>query len=639
MHNDGLHMAEQSVKIIVLHGPDRKRSRILSFEKAEIRIGRLDSDDHHAAPDVAFESDPLVSRHHVRLARIKGVWYIVDLRSKSGTTVGGQEIRQLGSVRLTPGQPVTTGNTTWTIVPGDWAYVYDDPVLVTAPCVRTMNYATYHCGTPIVGPIKATNCGRLPSVAFCLRLVVEGFSDVYEVTVPALEPRQEIQLGIPAIPFRIEVLRRQVEPVQTRLKLEIAASIPVSTARNVQILGFWDWPYATRFRKVLAAFVSPRNPIVESIVLEAQIKAKESLGCDSFRALLRSGRPSAERLVLKSLYDYLATHAQLHFEEPNLVSSPMDLNTYQTIRLPHHIFADYTSSRLGKAKCLDLAMLLAGCLENVGLYPLIVLLGENQEIPQHAFVGCWVAPIPHGVPRVEHGTMRQALASGHLFVLECLGLVADVSRKKTKMSFLEACDSATRDLDQAVWAQGIDIASARPPYDSILPIDNPLEPEVDSAIEHARLFAHSKKLPCVETTHLLYGLLAAKSRVTQWLFVKMGLDSESILRQLDHLFECGQASQPPVPTENFVKCRRNAEEYALRSGSPSIQEHHLLWALLERTREKGSFYGHCRGLKIDANKLKKCLREKYPPPRSQGSGSIPIPWQEHSARLPDEAER
>jgi len=617
-------MTIASIRMVILDGPDAGRLESLGFEKSEIRIGRTSPNDDQAQPDVALDSDFSVSRHHARLVRIKNKWHIVDLQSKSGTLVNGREIKGRGAIVLTPGEIVVTGETTWTVIPEDWIHVHDSPILVAGPYVGVVNYSTYHSGVPILGGVLAVNYGRRASPASHLRLVVEGFSDPCEIEVPSLAPGQKMHLAAPPISLRSDILRRQAEQVHTRFRLEIVGQPPVSAVRDIRVLGFWDWPYEQTTRKTLAAFVSPRNPVVEHIILEAQAVSKETTGFESFRDLIRSGCQGAEKLILQSVYGYLRENTDIHFEDPKVVSDPTHSRIYQTVKPPHHVFTQHLSSKRGKAKCLDLVILSSACLENVGLFPVVILTGAADQVPKHALLGCWTTPTPYGIPLLPLDTMRDEIRSANLLIVECLGVVPDANPAKTKMSFSQAVKAALRILDRALWAQGIDVASVRPPYGSVLPMDNPLEPEVESAFEKARSFAARKGLSTVETTHLFYGLIVTKSSLARYLLRKAGLNPEAACRQLCELFEAGHASQPPVYTDNLLQCKRSAEEYASQAGSPSIQEYHLLWALFDRAQIQGSFHGNCRRLKIDLERLRILLSERHPPPRGHGFGSVPV---------------
>ena len=61
------------------------------------------------------------------------------------------------------GTIVRTGKTRWILIPSNWICFKKDPLVVWASCVRAVNYALYHCGTPIVGELHAMNSGKARS--------------------------------------------------------------------------------------------------------------------------------------------------------------------------------------------------------------------------------------------------------------------------------------------------------------------------------------------------------------------------------------------------------------------------------------------------------------------------------------------
>jgi hypothetical protein len=607
-------MTEQSIRIVIADGPEIGTVHEFDLSRREIRIGRSDTADLFDVPSLNIKSDHRVSRHHARIVRVNDKWLIVDLGSEYGTFVDGRQIQGYGSVELPPCVPVVVGETTLIMVPNDWLYVNVGQVFVFVPYPRTINYALYHSGRPVIGKPIARNYGKEKSTSFCLKLQVSGFSDSCDIQVPPLDPGHAISLGIPTVPFHIQTLRNQVEPVRSHLRLEVAGKPNITIVKDVTILGFWDLSYEQKARRTIAAFVSPRNLVVERILLKAQAKLKNIEGIYTFRDLLRSKIEGSERLILKTLYEYLKDNTDVLFEDPNIVGDSNDLTTYQTIKAPHHIFPRDISSMSGKAKCIDLSLLFAACLENTGLYPLVIIMGKKAGIPTHALIGCWLGPTPNSVPIIHLDRLRIETKSENLILLECLGIVASMNPKNKKLDFSAAVESATKRLSSAAWAYAVDIVSLRPPYGSIVPLDNPLEPEVDGAIEIAKLFASEKKRNCVETTHLFYGLVVKNGKAIKWLLNEAGLDISELRRNIESAVIPHDSPKAPIFTQNFLDCRNIAEEFARQVGSPSVQEQHLLWALLDKACVKGSFRDTCSKLRIDVEKLRRLLSKQYPHP-------------------------
>lgn len=582
------------------------------FTQTEIRIGRPDSKRPGDGPDLSLEPDHWASRRHARVYIEENKWFIEDLGSKHGTLVDGQEIKDQGPVELIPDTPVKTGKTTWTIIPADWLFIRQNDVIIYAPCTTTINYSLYHCGIPIIGTLTARNLGEQNSIPLHLRLWVIDYSDPCEIEIPQLDSGSKLSLGVPTIPLHVDILRRQVEPVRTRLQVEVDRRRYPEAEKDITVLGFWDWSHERAARKTIAAFVSPQNPVIECIVLEAQENLKGTAGTDSFSELLRSGKEDAEGIVLETLYQCLKEHWHIHYECPQLKLCPGETETYQTIRPPHHIFPRYRSNPEGRATCLDLSLLMAGCLEHIGLCPLVIFTGDNDGIPRHAFAGCWAGLTPGSRPMIyEAEFLYSEVKSKHLFVMECTVLAED---QNEKLSFDQGVESAVKQLRDAKWVCAVDIAALRPPNGSITPMDSPLEPEVARAYNHAKQFAKSKRREAIETTHLFYGLLAANGEVIRWVFREAGFDVEEKSRKIKDSIRMHNASKEPIPTWNYLQCQRLAEEYAWQSGAHSVREQDLLWALLDKSKESPKLKEICHQIGVDLERLASLLNQRYPCP-------------------------
>ena len=82
--------------------------RILEFDASRVTIGRPGDTEE---PDADLSPDTQVSRQHAVLEVKKGVFWLTDAGSRSGTRVNGREIRGQGEWRLWPEDLVQAGQT------------------------------------------------------------------------------------------------------------------------------------------------------------------------------------------------------------------------------------------------------------------------------------------------------------------------------------------------------------------------------------------------------------------------------------------------------------------------------------------------------------------------------------------------
>jgi hypothetical protein len=255
--------------------------------------------------------------------------------------------------------------------------------------------------------------------------------------------------------------------------------------------------------------------------------------------------------------------------------------------------------------------LVSGCLENVGLCPLIIFTGK-ESAPEHAFAGCWVGSTPGPRPVVDRDTLIRESDRGNLLVLECTGVAEGVPWEKGRLSFQEAEKSAEEQLHSAAWACAVDVGALRPPRGTITPMDSALQPEVAKAYEAAKGFARSKRGRTIGTLHLLYGILSSEGELIRELLAELGLQAERVREELDRAIQQGTGTGAPVETRNVTQIRSIAEGEARRSGSSSVREAELLWAFLERCEDSKSFPEICDRIGFDVARLRRSLARKCP---------------------------
>ncbi len=588
-------------------GASSKEAATHLFPKNQIIVGRLDTSRPGDDLDLNLP-DARVARRHARVSREGEQLFIEDLDSERGTLMGGFELRGQGKIKLVSASPIITGQSTWTVVPSEWLCVVHGRAMVYGPFVGgPICYALHHCGWPIIGELRATNYGAKSSDALELRLQIVGYTDTEVIKIDAIDPMSTIRLGQPKLSLDSGKLATQVVPASAVLRAELGAATRTVYERGVTVLGFWDWPFDASALPTIAAFVLPHNPTVERIVLDAQADLGKIAGVGSFRELLRADRDDNELLALRALYSQLKDGCSIFYEAPNVRSVPHETRTYQSIRLPHRIFRSAASST-GHGTCLDLALLLSACLENIGLCPLVIFSSDSSGT-LHVLAGCWLGTTPGGRPVVSGAEeIRDKVASGRLLVIEATGCAAGASAGLGKLSFDEATESAVSQLRDATDLHSVDVAALRPPNGSITPIESPLEPEVRRAYIEAKEFARRKRREVIETTHLLYAVFKVNGSMTKRLLEAADSKVEDLIEDLDKHVRCLSSSGEPRQTRNLRICQEIACETARQRGADSVQEQDLLWALFRSDRQSSTFLRICGKLGLDLELLRATLR-------------------------------
>ncbi len=182
---------------------------------------------------------------------------------------------------------------------------------------------------------------------------------------------------------RLDQVHMQLDPARLASQNEREKTQLVVTVSNtdgqlqrwtgpMDVLAFNEWHGSGSLVELTAAYILPNHPQVQSILSTASKILRKSVSGASLDGY-QSG--SAQR-VMDIAYAIYTAIGQLQI---SYINPPASFeNTGQKVRFPD----DMANHQLGT--CLDLSMLMAACLEQAGLYPLLVI------IQGHAFVGVWM---------------------------------------------------------------------------------------------------------------------------------------------------------------------------------------------------------------------------------------------------------
>lgn len=581
------------LRVLVLRAPGGG-GQIVPVDTNEFSVG---SD---SGADVSLAGDTQVAAVHTRVAVRGGRLLIRDAWDHGATLVHGSGIPSSAEIELEPGSEVTTGATTWTVLPPSWFVYRAGDVVIYGRISETVSYALFRCAMPVVDEVRAVNTGAEQSVPMTLWIEVERYAEPAAAVIPALKPGRIVSVEDASPQLSGEALRSvtEVSEISLRIWCENGGDEPV--VRSVRVVGLTDWSHSPDVRQTIAAFVSPRDPEVERIVLDAQ------RGVEGFTGMLKRGNEGVELRVMEILYRHLA-NCGIRYEPPAADEG------FQAVRRPAGIFRSESDRSAGAGNCLDLTVLFAGCLENVGLCPLVVLVGPDQSRPVHAFAGCWAGSTPSLRPVIKDAErLRSEVKSGGMYVMECTGFAEGAAASEGRISFEDALAQASARLNESDWACAVDVCSLRPPYGSVTPMWYPtLSPEVAQVCALALEFANSRMSKTLETTHLLFGLLSARGAVTERIFHNIGVDPGTVRSRLSSLLPMGNSVLGAAPTKNYRKCTRLAEQCADMLPGGMVREEHIWWAMVEnRSKNFVILMSH---IGVDIEEIGREVAELMPP--------------------------
>lgn len=271
------------------------------------------------------------------------------------------------------------------------------------------------------------------------------------------------------------------ESVRTALFVEVrwGEVILRSETFPITLLPIDEWIDTDANRIWLPSFVQPRDPAVSRVIEKAQrylmaIADDPKMGFSGYQSIDSEAAPDAEPVDRCAGVDaqVRAVWSALLYELPlSYINPPPVFSDYsQRLRTPSDVVNG------GRGTCIDLALLLASCLEYIDIYPVVFLLVDHafpgywrDDKYHRKFASAWIArPVAEGdsdmpggqeysfyLPRTQFKDILGEIHAGRLVPLETVGLCEHCG-------FQDAVDRGTDNLTSRRQFQAmLDIVSAR----------------------------------------------------------------------------------------------------------------------------------------------------------------------------------
>jgi very-short-patch-repair endonuclease len=240
---------------------------------------------------------------------------------------------------------------------------------------RTVNYAMQQNDVPVVKSLRIINGTNRVLRDLLIRITNEpAFSTSWESRITVINPGESFNLGVVDLPLSHDFLASLTECVAGSLLVEVLQDNTVlsTSSQRIDVLAYDEWNGLQSIPEILAAFVTPNHPVVESVLSDTAGILGTWTGNSAISGY-QSRDPQRVALTAAAVYTALQQRNIRYINPP---ASFEEIG--QKIRLPERIL----ESRL--ATCLDLTVLTASCLEQAGLHPLVIITAG------HAFVGVWL---------------------------------------------------------------------------------------------------------------------------------------------------------------------------------------------------------------------------------------------------------
>lgn len=331
-----------------------------------------------------------------------------------------------------------------------------DQIVFDGSYSAVINFAMQQNHVPVISRLEIKNMTETPLENIRVTIRTEPqFSHLWETKVDSLASGASLNLGAPALHLLPEYLLSLTERIAGNLLLEAwQGKERIGLAMNaVDVLAFDEWAGERAMPEILAAFVTPNHPQIAALIRSGSELLEKWTGSPSFTGYL-SNNPNVVRMQMAALYEAIRS-SELEY----CVAPASFEQNGQRVRLCG------TIAEQKMANCLDLTLLYAGCLEAVGLYPLLILLKG------HAFAGCWLEKecfaecVQEDVSLL---TKRMAEGVNEIAAVECTAVT-----KGQSAAFEQASIAAQKQLSGDAFEYLIDVHRTRGSGIRPLPLRKP----------------------------------------------------------------------------------------------------------------------------------------------------------------------
>jgi pSer/pThr/pTyr-binding forkhead associated (FHA) protein len=581
------------------------KEQLFESEQSAVLIGRSD-ERLGVSVDLDLTPDRTVSRLHAKLSvDEKGQYWIEDLGSKHGTLVNGVDIKGKGKVMLAPGVKVGMGNTTLMLVAEEQAEAEKgrkgegerkgQPLVrqrlrVKLRCLPTVNYSLVHLELPVLSEVEVFNDADSAVTNLSLQFSLGTYASLAQpIDISSVAARGRCRIAgrkIPQFQFDRDKLAGLREARTVALQAGAnGEAVPLDPPTEVKLLppNAWYWP---RHHQTLAGFVMPGSRAVSQVICGARPPLRRLMRTESFADALDSPHPDRVERMIQAIYFCLNEQYAIAYEREPRTYDP----DWQMVRFHHEVLDEL------RGTCIDLALLLAACLEHVHLDPMIVIVRTAPTV-QHALVACWREASPLGQALICEGNRIQRwVRSGELLLLDSVGYARG---EYADLSFADCRRSGESHLDKACARDGayqfeyaVDILGARRQKVMSLPFGEGVEfdKRAGFAVFQARELAETLKRPALTARHLFLGLLGLEDGLLRRLFAQLKKDVEEIVEVTRNSLE--SVEQPPRvlrESEDWKAIMRSLQD---RVGTRLVKEADLAIALLQTRSQVDKVLDH-----------------------------------------------
>jgi hypothetical protein len=459
--------------------------------------------------------------------------------------------------------------------PAGWLCIEHNSVLVTGAWPESLSVGDFSvlCAKPL--HLHAQNLTSHPTSPFELRLRVGPLGEAFRCTVGPLDSEQRRAITALPDPSLRHALETVFTPHPVNLKAFIADRLVTSFPQKMVVLPADSWTQRRGNLSALVAHVCPDDPIVNALATDCPV------------------RPGAVEDVLEAVYLRLQQE-QIRYRDPRVE----EIGDVQFQRI--QTAAGLRESR--RACCLDLAVLTAAILENLGRWPVLLLAGPKPFQADHALLACWNGEAPGLRCVLSNEQLVHDAEKGYLRMIESTAVASGFAGNPMSMDPTEALEAAWQAIKRP-WVCGVDVGAIRPPRGAVLPLQQAMSPLVRACFRRAHELAQRHRRAGVELTFLFAALLLEGSDLTREILHLLGWAPSRLADAILSHVRAGSASAPPRETGTVARCRASLDGLR-RQHRKGCADEQTLWEAVVLTAPHGQLVHYLRAVGVQGGWLK-----------------------------------
>ena len=323
---------------------------------------------------------------------------------------------------------------------------------INADYDKSVNFAVQQNNIPFIRRIRVHNPGDKTWWNVTLHITADPqFHDPLDIVITRIAPDETITIhSIPVI-LSFTYFKEVLSPINGEITTTVSHEGKVigKAQYPIRILPYDQWSGLSSLPELIAAYVLPNHPVIQSILNASSSHLKRWTGDSSIIGYQMRDRKRIHLITAAIFYAIKEMGIRYATTETGF-----ELNG-QKIRLPDKL------NKYLIGNCLDITLLFAGCLEAAGLNPLL-LITQN-----HAFSGVWLIDETFSDVFVDDILpLKKRIDLDEICVFDSISVTSD-----RQFSFEEAIKSGRVLLNQEKDFCGcIDVKTARCGRYHIIPI-------------------------------------------------------------------------------------------------------------------------------------------------------------------------